>query len=119
MEDQRKPATRRRWFQFNLRTLLVIVLVVAAYFGGRIPVLRQLEATKQKMSAVEKKAQEAMMQALVEREKAEAQRLAAEYQLQATKALIETQSHETQPAADSENGALTEAASNRSEEDGD
>jgi hypothetical protein len=118
MDEQSPKPPSRRWLQFSLRTLLIVMLVVAAYFGGRIPVLRELEATKEKMAAVEKTAQEAMMQSLVAREQAEAQRLVAEQQLQIARTLMQTQSHGTQRGTDSENGASAEAASNRSKDDG-
>lgn len=75
--DDRPKLTGRRWLQFHLRTLLIVMLVVTAYFAGRMPLLRELEATKQKMAAVQKKAEEAMVQSLVAREQTELQRLVA------------------------------------------
>jgi Tfp pilus assembly protein PilN len=86
----------RRSLQFSLRTLLVAMLVVAAYFGGRIPVLRELEVTRQQMNAVEKEAAAALYRAKVAQQQAEMQRLVAEerralaeHQMQAPKAPLE------------------------------
>ena len=34
MNEPTKPSRQSRWFQFRLRTLLLLTLVIAAYFGG-------------------------------------------------------------------------------------
>ncbi|MBW3597374.1 MAG: hypothetical protein KY475_08875 [Planctomycetes bacterium] len=85
----------RRSLQFSLRTLLVAMLVVAAYFGGRIPVLRELEEANQKTAAAENQAQDAMMRSIVAEEKmavAETRRAIAVRQMQAMKTLLEKKS---------------------------
>ena len=33
--DHTKPKRKRRWIQFSLRSLLLVVLVVAAFLAGR------------------------------------------------------------------------------------
>jgi hypothetical protein len=35
-------ASRRPWLQFSLRTLLIAMLMVASFFGGRISLQREL-----------------------------------------------------------------------------
>ena len=99
--------SRRRWFQFSLRTLLVAMLVVAAYFGGRIPVLRDLETMKEKMNALEKQAAVSARRAEMAQQQAELQRLiaqerlaVAENRMQATMAILEKQRQEARPPAD-------------------
>ena len=96
--DKVELPQKRRWLQFSLRTLLIVMLVVAAYFGGRMPVLRELEATKQRMVDAEKRAADATQQALLDRELAEIQRAVAENhravaeaKLQVMKAALEQQ----------------------------
>ena len=37
---------KRRWFQFGLRAIFVLVLLVAAFFGGRESMRGALENTK-------------------------------------------------------------------------
>lgn len=98
MAEHPSKQSNPRSLQFSLRTLLVAMLVVAAYFGGRIPVLRELEATRQQMNAVEKQAAAALYGAKVAQQQsemkrlvAEEQRALAEHQIQATKALLERQ----------------------------
>lgn len=44
--------SRGRWMQFSLRTLLTLMLVVAAFLAGRMPVQRELE----RLRAIEKDA---------------------------------------------------------------
>ncbi len=39
---------RRRWLQFSLRTLFVLMLVVAAFFGGRDSMRPAIEAERAK-----------------------------------------------------------------------
>jgi Tfp pilus assembly protein PilN len=101
MAEHRSKQSNRRSLQFSLRTLLVAMLVVAAYFGGRIPVHRELEAARQRMSAIEKQAAAALDRAKAAQQHAEMQRLVAEeqralaeHQMQATKVLLERQESE-------------------------
>jgi hypothetical protein len=64
--------------QFSLRTLLVVMLVTAAFFGGRTPALRELEATRDKMAATERRAAVAIVKAKAAQEVSQKQMLAAE-----------------------------------------
>jgi hypothetical protein len=76
--NQHRTSNRRRWLQFSLRTLLVAMLVAAAYFGGRTPALRELQATRERMAATERRAADAMIQAQEAREVARMRMLDAE-----------------------------------------
>jgi hypothetical protein len=37
-----KETTRQPWLQFSLRTLLIVMLMVASFFGGRVSLQREL-----------------------------------------------------------------------------
>ncbi|HZL89227.1 MAG TPA: hypothetical protein VFB96_12680 [Pirellulaceae bacterium] len=53
-----KP-TGRRWLQFSLRTLLLGVLLVAVFFGGRASVHHLIEAEKNRADKAEREARRA------------------------------------------------------------
>ena len=59
MDAQPKAPAGRRWMQFSLRTLLVAMLVVAAFFAGRMPMVRRAELAERQRDAAEEKAQQA------------------------------------------------------------
>jgi hypothetical protein len=63
-----RPDARRRLFQFSLKSVFILILVVAAFFGGMAVKQRQMEMTM-----------------------AEAEQTRAEAQLQAAKALYAEQ----------------------------
>ena len=74
----------RRWFQFSLRTLLVVMLVVAAFFGGRESMRRAMRAEQQKAEMARAEAvraramaEAAHAQAIMQAKQAVASRLAA------------------------------------------
>jgi hypothetical protein len=61
-EDKEMPTakpTGRRWLQFSLRTLLLGVLLVAVFFGGRASVHHLIEAEKKRAEAAEREARKA------------------------------------------------------------
>jgi F0F1-type ATP synthase membrane subunit b/b' len=75
---------RRRWFQFSLRTLLVVMLVVAAFFGGREsmrPTIRaemqRAEMARTEALRAQAEAEVAHAEAIRQAEEAVASRLAA------------------------------------------
>ena len=51
---------KRRWMQFSLRTLLTLMLVVAAFFAGRMPVQRELERLEGAVEEAKKHQERAM-----------------------------------------------------------
>ncbi len=64
---ERDSRSKRRWTQFSLRTLLTIMLVVAAFLGGRMSVQPELE----RLRAAEKEAIKKREMEHVAREEAE------------------------------------------------
>jgi hypothetical protein len=72
------PASKpRRWFQFSLRTLLVIMLLVAAFFGGRESLRPTIRAEQQKAEMARAKAELALALATEQAEVARAAELLA------------------------------------------
>ena len=48
-----KPTARRPWMQFSLRSLLVLMLVVAAFFAGRMSLQQELTRARELEAKVE------------------------------------------------------------------
>ena len=49
------PKPKRRWYQFSLRTLLVVITVVIVAFGGWVQYMRQrAQENRERVAAVEK-----------------------------------------------------------------
>jgi len=71
---EQESKSSRRWMQFSLRSLLTIMLVVAAFLAGRMPVQRELE----RLRAIEKDAIKQREMELVAREQAEKALMQAE-----------------------------------------
>ena len=61
MKSDLKP---RRWLQFSLRTLFVLMLVVAAFFGGRESMRPVIEAERAKATLARAQAELQRAQAL-------------------------------------------------------
>ena len=57
-----KPASRRPWLQFSLRSLLLVMLAVASFFAGRMSLRRELDRARA-VEAEARRAQQAAMQA--------------------------------------------------------
>ncbi len=66
-----RPEPRRRLLQFSLKSVFILILVVAAFFGGMAVKQRQMD----------------VIMAEAEQARAEAEQARAEAQLQAAKAL--------------------------------
>ncbi|HEY1601352.1 MAG TPA: hypothetical protein VGG64_17250 [Pirellulales bacterium] len=44
------PTTRRRWFQFGLSTLFVLVTVLAVWLGWELHIVRERQAIRQRIA---------------------------------------------------------------------
>ncbi len=73
---------RRRRTQFSLRTLLTIMLVVAAFFAGRVSVLPELE----RLRAAELEATGQLLEEQIARQDAEGARIVAEERVRVVEA---------------------------------
>jgi CO/xanthine dehydrogenase Mo-binding subunit len=98
------PASKpRRWFQFSLRTLLVIMLVVAAFFGGRESMRPTIRAERQQAAMARAEAEMAraqaeahQAQAIMQANQAVASELAARQAELRVRTLLESGSRKTQ-----------------------
>ncbi len=79
-----RPKQRRRWLQFNLKSLLLVFLVVASFLAGRVSVTRKLER---------RQAEAERQRAIAEMNQQRAVEAVYQYQVQlAERALTETAS---------------------------
>lgn len=89
-DDQAKPV--RRWWQFRLRSLLVIMLVVAAYFGGRTPAIRRAREAEREARRQAETARAAEQEAMMhEREARRSAAMSQFLQKRATNEIIRLQ----------------------------
>lgn len=82
---ERSSRSRRRWTQFSLRTLLTIMLVVAAFLAGRVSVRPELE----RLRAAELEAIGQFHEEQVARQDAEGELWAAKEKLRTWSARLE------------------------------
>ena len=61
---------RRRWLQFSLRTLLIVMVFAAGYFAGLGAMLRRVQRQTEKAIRAEQVAREAERLARMEAERA-------------------------------------------------
>lgn len=74
--------SKRRWTQFSLRALLTIMLVVAAFFAGRVSVRPELE----RLRAAELEATGQLLEEQIARQDAEGARIVAEERVRVVEA---------------------------------
>lgn len=86
----------RRWLQFSLRTLFVLMLVVAAFFGGRESMRRAFEAERAKARAMHKLAEVER----AERIRAVEERLQYQMQAQMHEAMLRLRTDSPLPPAE-------------------
>ena len=79
-----EPNNERRWFQVSLKSLLLLTLVVAAYFAGVATMIRQAEAVK-------REAREQVEAAVKQEQLAHEQVRFAEYRLAILEARVNMQ----------------------------
>lgn len=91
--NQQTGKPRRHPFQFSIKTILVLMLIVAAYFAGKIPEQRRAEEAEQKAyeqankaAIAEKKALELAEVLAVRAEMAKQQAEVARHQLEVERA---------------------------------
>lgn len=54
-----QSARRPNWLRFSLRTLLLLMLLISAYLGGRMPATRQLQQAEQELARLKLEREEA------------------------------------------------------------
>jgi hypothetical protein len=82
--------TRRGWLQFSLKSIFVLILVVAAFFGGmavqRREMERALRQAQEEREVSERQAMDAMLAERATRTMAEAERARAEVEVERARA---------------------------------